>query len=84
MNKVDVFKALGNSTRLKILNSIKNKSRCICEIIPTVGTSQPNISHHIKILKNAGLISKYRQGTNVFIQATNKQTFKIIEMTKRM
>ena len=84
MNEVDVFKALGNSTRLKILDSIKNKPRCICEIIPIAGSSQPNVSHHIKILKNAGLISEHRRGTNVFIQANTKQTFKIIEMTKRL
>ena len=52
MSEIDVFKALGNSTRLRILDSIKNKPRCICEIIPLTGKSQPNVSHHIKILKN--------------------------------
>jgi ArsR family transcriptional regulator, arsenate/arsenite/antimonite-responsive transcriptional repressor len=81
MNKVNVFKALGNSTRLKILESIKNKSKCICEIIPQTGKSQPNVSYHIAILKNADLISENRKGSNIFIQVINKNIFEIIDMT---
>lgn len=84
MNEIDVFKALGNSTRLKILDSIKNKPRCICEIIPIAESSQPNVSHHIKILKNAGLISEHRTGTNILIKHSNKNIFEIIKMVKEM
>ena len=84
MNEVDVFKALGNSTRLKILDSIRNKPRCICEVIPISGKSQPNVSHHIKILKNAGLISEKRDKTNILIESSNKKIFEIIEMVRRM
>ncbi len=84
MNEVDVFKALGNSTRLKILDSIKNKPRCICEIIPIAKKSQPNVSHHIKILKNAGLISEHRDKTNILIESSNKKIFEIIKMVRRM
>jgi ArsR family transcriptional regulator, arsenate/arsenite/antimonite-responsive transcriptional repressor len=84
MNNVDVFKALGNSTRLKILNSVKNKPKCICEIIPISGKSQPNVSHHIKILKNAGLISEKRDKTNILIESSNKKIFDIIKMVRSM
>ena len=84
MNDVDVFKALGNSTRLKILESIKIKPRCICEIIPITGKSQPNVSHHIKILKNAGLISEHRDKTNILIESSNKNIFEIIKMVRRL
>jgi len=84
MSEVDVFKALGNPTRLKILDSIKSKPKCICNIIPTSDKSQPNVSHHIKILKNAGLISEHRDKTNILIQPSNKKIFEIIEMVRRM
>jgi len=84
MNEVDVFKALGNSTRLRILDSIKNKPRCICEIIPITNKSQPNVSHHIKILKNAGLISEHRDKTNILIESSNKKIFEIIKMVRGM
>lgn len=84
MNEVDVFKALGNSMRLRILDSIKNKPRCICEIIPIVSSSQPNVSHHIKILKNAGLISENKDKTNIFVESSNKKIFEIIDMVRGM
>jgi len=84
MDEVDIFKALGNSTRLKILDSVRNKKQCICDIIPFAGKSQPDVSHHIKILKNAGLISEQREGTNIFIEASNKHIFEIIGMAQRL
>jgi ArsR family transcriptional regulator len=84
MDEVDIFKALGNSTRLKILDSVRNKKQCICDIIPFAGKSQPDVSHHIKILKNAGLVSENRQGTNIFIEASNNHIFEIIGMAQRL
>ena len=84
MDEVDIFKALGNSTRLRILDSVRNKKQCICDIIPFAGKSQPDVSHHIKILKNAGLVSENRQGTNIFIEASNEHIFEIIGMAQRL
>ena len=84
MGIADIFKALGNSTRLRILDSVKTEKKCICDIIPFVGKSQPDVSHHIKILKNAGLISEQKEGTNIFIEASNKHIFEIIGTAKRL
>ena len=84
MDEVDIFKALGNSTRLRILNSVRNKKQCICDIIPFAGKSQPDVSHHLKILKNAGLISEQREGTNIFIEASNNHIFEIIGIAQRL
>jgi len=84
MDEVDIFKALGNSTRLRILDSVRNKKQCICDIIPFAGKSQPDVSHHIKILKNAGLISENRQGTNIFIEATIPKIFDVITSVKQL
>jgi ArsR family transcriptional regulator len=84
MDEVNSFKALGNSTRLRILNSVRNKKQCICDIIPFAGKSQPDVSHYLKILKNAGLISEQREGTNIFIEASNNHIFEIIGMAQRL
>ena len=67
MNEVDVFKALADPTRLRILECVKNGEKCICEIIPYTGKSQPNVSQHLKILKNAGLIDDRKDGTRMQI-----------------
>lgn len=84
MDEVDIFKALGNSTRLRILDSVRNKKQYICDIIPFAGKSQPDVSHHIKVLKNAGLISEQRDGTNIFIEATNPEIFDLITSVKQL
>ena len=84
MDEIDVFKALGDPTRLKILECVKNGEKCVCEIIPFTKKSQPNVSQHLKILKNAGLIAERKEGTNILIRAAHKNIFKIIDTTKRI
>jgi len=84
MNEVDIFKALDDPTRLKIIECIEEGERCICEIIPYTGKSQPNVSQHLKILKHAGLIKEGKDGTKIMIKASNDKIFKIIEQVKKL
>ena len=84
MREVEIFKALADPTRLKILECIKNEEKCICKIIPYTGKSQPNVSQHLKVMKHAGIIKERKDGTRIMIKATNKEIFKIIDQVKRI
>jgi len=84
MNEVDVFKALADPTRLKILECIKNGEKCICEIIPYTGKSQPNVSQHLKVMKHAGIIDERKDGTKIMIKASSDKIFKIIDQVKKL
>jgi ArsR family transcriptional regulator len=84
MNEVDVFKALADPTRLKILECIKDGEKCICEVIPYTGKSQPNVSQHLKVLKIAGLIDERREGTRILLKASNKKIFDVIDSVKKL
>jgi DNA-binding transcriptional ArsR family regulator len=84
MNEVDVFKALADPTRLKILECIKDGEKCICEVIPYTGKSQPNVSQHLKVLKIAGLVDERRDGTRILLKASNKKIFDVIDSVKKM
>ena len=84
MNEVDVFKSLADPTRLKILECIKNGEKCICEIIPYTGKSQPNVSQHLKVMKHAGIIDERKDGTKVMIKASNDEIFKIVDWVKNL
>jgi DNA-binding transcriptional ArsR family regulator len=84
MNEVEVFKALADPTRLKILECIKNGEKCICEVIPYTGKSQPNVSQHLKVLKTAGLIDERKEGTRILIKASNQEIFKVINSVKKL
>ncbi len=82
MEEVEFFKALGDPTRLKILECIKNGEKCICEIIPYAGKSQPCVSQHLKVMKHAGIIDERKDGTRIMIKASNKDIFNIINRVK--
>jgi ArsR family transcriptional regulator len=84
MKEVDVFKALADPTRLKILECIKDEEKCICEIIPYTGKSQPNVSQHLKVMKHAGIIDERKDGTKIMIKASNDEIFKIVDQVKKL
>jgi ArsR family transcriptional regulator, arsenate/arsenite/antimonite-responsive transcriptional repressor len=57
------FKALGDPTRIAIVNQLAAAEECcVCNLEP-LGLSQPTISHHLKILREAGLVESTRRGT---------------------
>ncbi|MEM0492430.1 MAG: metalloregulator ArsR/SmtB family transcription factor [Candidatus Thermoplasmatota archaeon] len=84
MSDVDVFKALADPTRLKILECIRFGERCICEIIPYTGKSQPNVSQHLKILKNAGIITERKEGTRIIIGVSNFGIYDVVDRVKEL
>ena len=84
MGEVDVFKALADPTRLKILECIREEEKCICEIIPFTGKSQPNVSQHLKVLNHAGIIKERKDGTRIMVKASNKFIYNIIDRVKRI
>jgi ArsR family transcriptional regulator len=58
------FKALADPTRVAIVNSLSAADEvCVCNLTATFDLSQPTISHHLKILRQAGLVAATRRGT---------------------
>ena len=64
-----VFKALGDPVRLRLFSMIASGPSgevCVCDLTPAFDLSQPTISHHLKLLKQAGLVDSERRGTWVY------------------
>ncbi|MEE6177130.1 ArsR/SmtB family transcription factor [Mycobacterium sp. 050134] len=64
-----MFKALGDPVRLRLLSLVASHpggEACVCEISATFDVSQPTISHHLKLLRSAGLLDCERRGTWVY------------------
>ena len=61
-----LFKALGDPARVKILNLLVQggEGACVCDLTETLGLSQPTVSHHLKKLTDAGLLQRHRMGTS--------------------
>ena len=83
MTEIDIFKALSDPTRLKILECIKKEEKCICEVIPYTGKSQPNVSLHLKTLKQAGIVNERKDGTRIKLSIANKNIFKLIDLANK-
>ena len=64
-----MFKALADPVRLRLLSLIASHEggeACVCDLTGPFDVSQPTISHHLKVLKQAGLIDSERRGTWVY------------------
>ena len=63
INQVDlVFRAVADPTRLRILNLLRDRERCVCELVDTLRVPQPKASRHLAYLRKAGLVSVRKQG----------------------
>ncbi|MFG2309856.1 ArsR/SmtB family transcription factor [Streptomyces sp. NPDC048566] len=72
-----VFKALGDPVRLRLLSMIASQAGgevCVCDLTPAFDLSQPTISHHLKLLRQAGLIDCERRGTWVYYRLLPETT----------
>ena len=67
----DYLKAINDENRLAILNLLKQGPLCVCEIFPTLDIPQNLTSHHLRVLRDSGLVESERKGTNI-IYSRNK------------
>ncbi|MDQ0792168.1 helix-turn-helix transcriptional regulator [Streptomyces sp. B1I3] len=81
-----VFKALGDPVRLRLLSMIASRAGgevCVCDLTPAFDLSQPTISHHLKLLKQAGLIDSERRGTWVYYRLLPQMTDRLAALLTR-
>ncbi|MCC6442178.1 MAG: helix-turn-helix transcriptional regulator [Armatimonadetes bacterium] len=67
MDRVEeVFKALADRTRLRLLKLLAGRELCVCEMVDALGMPQYKVSRHLGILRRAGLVADRREGTWIF------------------
>lgn len=79
-----MLKAMGDETRLQILELLRKGKLCVCEIVPQIEASQSNISQHLRILKDAGIIELEKQGRSNYYSVTNEKVFEIIDLVSEV
>jgi DNA-binding transcriptional ArsR family regulator len=77
--KAKLFRGLGDSTRLSILESLREGEKPTSQIVKETGHSQSNVSNHLACLLDCGLIKNRRQGKNIFYSLGNKKVSKLLE-----
>jgi ArsR family transcriptional regulator len=76
----DRFKVLSEPMRLKILHSLWDGERTVGEIIAETAGLQANVSKHLGILQQAGLVSRRKDGLNVYYQIADATVFDLCEV----
>lgn len=61
-NMARFFQALGDNTRLRLLNLMGDREICVCYLVEILGQSQPKISRHLAYLRRAGVVAARREG----------------------
>lgn len=66
-NTLDIFRALADSTRLRIVALVRSMELSVGELAQVLGQSQPRVSRHVKILSDAGIVERRKEGSWVFV-----------------
>lgn len=66
MGLIQILKALGDDTRLRIINILSHGDLCVCEIEEVLGITQSNASRHLNKLMNAKLVTYYKEAKYVY------------------
>lgn len=74
------FALLGEPTRLAILQCLMDRELPVNEIVQITGASQANVSRHLKAMHDAGLVSRRRQGVQVFYGIADPSLFRLCEI----
>ncbi|MBD2664023.1 transcriptional Regulator, ArsR family protein [Richelia sinica FACHB-800] len=76
----DYFKMLSEVSRLQVLCSLKTGPKNVTEIIAITGMGQANVSKHLKLLTQAGIVSRQPKGATVFYQIVDPVIFDLCEL----
>lgn len=76
----DYFKVLSETSRLQVLCSLKSGSKNVTEIIEATGLGQANVSKHLKILAQAGIVQRQPQGNSIYYEIVDPLIFEICEL----
>ena len=67
------FKALSDEKRIRILKLLTVREMCVCELMVALNVTQPNLSHHLRILENQGFVNRRKEGKWAYYSLTNSK-----------
>jgi ArsR family transcriptional regulator len=75
----EFFKVLADPTRLSVITAILDRELCVQEISGLMGMSQSAVSHQLKLLRDAGLAKRRRQGRNIYYSLDDSHVRRLIK-----
>jgi ArsR family transcriptional regulator len=72
----EICKTLGNAKRLEILNALQNKELTVNELADILGIASANVSQHLAVMRQKGILISRREGTSVYYKVSNSKVNK--------
>ncbi|MEG1610620.1 MAG: metalloregulator ArsR/SmtB family transcription factor [Bilophila sp.] len=66
VEQAKIFKALGHPSRLLMVDALRDGEKCVCDLQALVGADMSTISKHLSVLREAGVVSTDKRGTNIY------------------
>ena len=78
------LKAMAHPLRLKILCLVNNQELSVLEIVEAVGTTQSNVSQHLAVLRDHGILKSRKEANKVFYRVEDPRVLKMIALTREI
>lgn len=82
--KSELFKALSNPVRIRILDELRLGERTVTEIRDKLEIELPNVSQQLTVLKTNNLVVARKQGVNIYYSCANPKLFKLLDVAKEI
>lgn len=78
--RAEILKAIGQPTRLKIIDFLRDGERCVCEIFPAISEEQSNTSRHLNLMVSVGILKRRKEGVKIFYAVKHPEIFEIVDL----
>lgn len=79
--QAELMAALGHPNRVKIVDFLRSGERCVCEIVPALGLEQSNLSRHLRVLREVGILESRKEGVSVYYKVSDPRIFKLLDLS---
>ena len=80
----EICKVFSNSTRLEILDLLRDKQMSVTELIERTKMSQANISQHLSVMSSKGIVTSERKGKNIYYRLENQKIIRAFDIIKEV
>jgi ArsR family transcriptional regulator, virulence genes transcriptional regulator len=82
--QAEVCKTLTNPKRIEILNTLKDQEKTVSEIVAVLGASKANVSQHLAVMRDRGILATRREGVNIYYRVTNQKIINACALMKEV
>ena len=80
----DICKTLGNAKRIEILNALQDRELSVSELVEILEISPANVSQHLAVMRQKGILTARREGSNVYYKVSNKKVIKACNLMREV